>query len=139
MEKTFWACAMKTIPHRKKSSEIFLFITEGCDRVLVGRTTGGRNAEDQSNGGCDAKRKYNGSKTDDGRNSSNSRHDVGHRNSQNDAYHTATHTDHDCLEKKLLDHVRFLCTDREAKSDLLDPLQHRRQHDVHDPDATHEQ
>ena len=54
---------------------------------------------------------------------------------QDDAGDPAGEADHDRLAEELGTHVALGCADRAPHADLLDALEDRREHDVHDPNA----
>src|SRR5688572_103588 len=118
---------------------LLLFIPETNHWILLGSAVRGHDPEHDAHGERDTEGNEHRDVRDDGLDAGELLDADTEAAADEDARHASRDADQDRLAEELVQDVLLRGAERAPHADLLDALQHRREHDVHDPDAADDQ
>src|ERR1017187_7898364 len=127
------------MPVNKVRDSIVLLVTNGLDGVQFRGLNGRIDSKQQSDEYRYAEGNGNRRTGYHRRPARGRRNDLRQREPEGDADETAGNRDQDRLGQELAHDVALAGANGAADADFARPLEHRRQHDVHDADAAHQQ
>src|SRR5207244_5626860 len=117
----------------------YSFIPQTNDRILLRGAIRRHDPEQDADRERHRERDEHGQERDDGLDARELLNSETQPAAHQDAGHAARDADQHRLAEKLKEDVLLRGTHRAAHADLADALEHRRQHDVHDPDPAHDE
>src|SRR5580765_17617 len=115
-----------------------LLVPQGFNRIHVGGTEGGVEAEDDADHGGDGEGDDGGPEADDGDHTGGVTDDKWNGDAQEDAEDAAGAGEQDGFHEELSDDIFTARAEGAANADFTGPLRHAGEHDVHDADAANQ-